>query len=193
MTIPSRHRLLSDTQLRAGEPDCRAIVKHACHVYLSSLAYCTPVCANALEKIMRLTNFSDFALRLLMYAAAREDRLITIEEASEVYNISRAHLMKIANTLTKAGYLKAVRGRSGGLALAKPPHRIKLGDVIRTTEPDFALVECFGAGNECVITRSCRLRGILHEGLEAFNAVLDKYTLADLMIRPKYFGVRPAA
>ena len=142
---------------------------------------------------MRLTNFSDFALRLLMYAAAREDRLITIEEASEVCNISRTHLMKIANTLTKAGYLKAVRGRSGGLALGKPPHKIKLGDVIRTTEPDFALVECFGAGNECVITRSCRLRGILHEGLDAFNAVLDKYTLADLMLRPKDFGVRPAA
>ena len=142
---------------------------------------------------MRLTNFSDFALRLLMYAAAREDRLITIEEASEVYNISRAHLMKIANTLTKTGYLKAVRGRSGGLALTKPPHKIKLGEVIRATEPDFALVECFAPGNECIITRCCRLRGILHEGLDAFNAVLDKYTLADLMLRPKDFGVQPAA
>jgi Rrf2 family nitric oxide-sensitive transcriptional repressor len=128
-----------------------------------------------------------------MYAAAQGDRLITIEEASEVYNLSRAHLMKIANTLTRAGYLKAVRGRSGGLALAKPPHKIRLGDVIRATEPDFTLVECFGTGNECIISRCCRLRGILHEGLETFNAVLDKYTLADLMLRPKDFGVRPAA
>ncbi len=142
---------------------------------------------------MRLTNFSDYSLRLLMYAAAREDRLITIEEASEVYGISRAHLMKIANTLTRAGYLKAVRGRSGGLMLAKPPHKIGLGDVIRATEPDFTLVECFAPGSECIITRCCRLRGILHEGLGAFNAVLDKYTLADLMLRPKDFGVRPAA
>lgn len=142
---------------------------------------------------MRLTNFSDYSLRLLMYAAAQGDRLITIEEASEVYNLSRAHLMKIANTLTRAGYLKAVRGRSGGLALAKPPHKIRLGDVIRATEPDFTLVECFGTGNECIISRCCRLRGILHEGLETFNAVLDKYTLADLMLRPKDFGVRPAA
>jgi Rrf2 family transcriptional regulator, nitric oxide-sensitive transcriptional repressor len=142
---------------------------------------------------MRLTNFSDFCLRFLMYAAARPDRLITIEEVSKVYNISRAHLMKVANTLTKAGYLKAVRGRSGGLALAKPPDKIGLGEVIRATEPDFALVECFGAGNECVITRSCRLRGFLHEGLDAFNAVLDKYTLEDLMLRPKDFGVRIAA
>ena len=142
---------------------------------------------------MRLTNFSDYCLRLLMYAAAREDRLITIEEVSEIYDISRGHLMKVANTLTKAGYLRAVRGRSGGLMLAKPPGEIGLGEVIRATEPDFALVECFGAGGECIITRSCRLRGILHEGLDAFNAVLDKYTLADLMLRPKDFGVQSAA
>ena len=142
---------------------------------------------------MRLTNFSDYCLRLLMYAAVRQDRLVTIEEVSEVYNISRAHLMKVANTLTKAGYLKAVRGRSGGLTLAKPPGKIKLGEVVRATEPDFALVECFGAGNECIITPSCRLRGILHEGLDAFGKVLDRYTLADLMLRPKDFGVRPAA
>lgn len=141
---------------------------------------------------MRLTSFSDFAVRLLMYAAAHDDRLITIEEASEVYDISRAHLMKITNALTKAGFLKAVRGRSGGLSLAKPPHKIGLGDVIRATEPDFALVECFGAGNRCTITRCCRLRGVLCEGLAAFNAVLDRYTLADLMLRPKDFGPRPA-
>lgn len=142
---------------------------------------------------MRLTSFTDFALRLLMYAAAHEERLITIEEASEVYDISRAHLMKVTHTLTRAGFLKAVRGRSGGLALAKAPHKIRLGDVVRATEPDFALVECFGTGNQCLITRSCRLRGILHEGLDAFSAVLDKYTLADLMLRPKDFGARPAA
>ena len=142
---------------------------------------------------MRLTNFTDFALRLLMYAAAHEDRLVTIEEVSEVYDISRAHLMKITNTLTRAGFLKAVRGRSGGLTLARPSRKIRLGSVIRATEPDFALVECFATSNQCLITRSCRLRGILHEGLDAFNAVLDKYTLVDLMLRPKDFGVRPAA
>jgi Rrf2 family nitric oxide-sensitive transcriptional repressor len=142
---------------------------------------------------MRLTSFTDFALRLLMYAAAHQDRLITIEEASEVYDISRAHLMKVTNTLTRAGFLKAVRGRSGGLMLAKPPSKIRLGDVVRATEPDFALVECFADGNQCIITRSCRLRRFLHEGLDAFNAVLDKYTLVDLMLRPKDFGVRPAA
>jgi Rrf2 family nitric oxide-sensitive transcriptional repressor len=142
---------------------------------------------------MRLTAFTDYALRLLMYAAAHEDRLVTIEEASGVYGISRAHLMKITNRLTKAGLLRAVRGRSGGLTLAKPPREIRLGDVVRITEPDFALVECFATGNQCIVTRRCRLRGILHEGIEAFGAVLDKHTLADIMLRPKDFGVRPAA
>ncbi len=142
---------------------------------------------------MRLTNFSDFSLRLLMYAAANQDRLITIEETSKIYGISRAHLMKIANTLTRTGYLKAVRGRSGGLALAKPPKKIRLGDVLRATEPDFHLVECFGNDNQCIITRACRLHGILHEALGAFSATLDRYTLADLMLRPKDFGMRPAA
>lgn len=142
---------------------------------------------------MRLTNFSDFSMRLLMYAAVNGDRLITIEETSEVYDISRAHLMKIANTLTRAGYLKAVRGRSGGLKLAKPPKKIRLGDVLRATESDFDLVECFTKDSQCVITRACRLRGILHEALDAFAATLDRYTLADLMLRPKDFGLRPAA
>ncbi len=141
---------------------------------------------------MRLTSFSDLSLRLLMYAAANQDRLITIDETSEVYDISRAHLMKIANTLARAGYLKAVRGRSGGLTLGMPPEKVRLGDVFRVTEPDFNLVECFTADNQCVITRACRLRGVLHEALDAFSATLDRYTLADLMLRPKDFGVRPA-
>ena len=97
----------------------------------------------AAESPMRLTNFFDYTLRLLMYAATHSDRLITVEETAGVYGISRTHLMKVANQLTREGYLKAVRGRSGGLTLAKRPNRIKLGDVLCATEPDFALVECF--------------------------------------------------
>jgi Rrf2 family nitric oxide-sensitive transcriptional repressor len=142
---------------------------------------------------MRLTNFSDYALRVLMYAATQSDRLITIEETAATYGISRAHLMKVANQLTRAGFLKAVRGRSGGLALAKRPNRIKLGDVLRATEPDFALVECFTADNRCIITPRCRLRVALHEALAAFTATLDRYTLADLILSPKDFGIKPAA
>lgn len=142
---------------------------------------------------MRLTNFSDYALRLLMYAAAQEDRLITIEETAELYGISRTHLMKIANLLTRAGYLKAVRGRSGGLTLAKPPKKIRLGDVLRATEPDFALVECFTPESDCLITPRCRLRGVLNEALSAFLRKLDSYSLADLELHPKDFGIKPAA
>lgn len=140
---------------------------------------------------MRLTNFSDYAMRLLMFAAA-QDRQITIEEAAQVFDISRNHLMKIATALTRAGYLKAVRGRSGGLILGKLPDKIRLGDVVRATESDFALVECFSSDNQCVITRRCRLKRIVHEALDAFTATLDRYTLADLMLRPKDFGILPA-
>jgi Rrf2 family nitric oxide-sensitive transcriptional repressor len=142
---------------------------------------------------MRLTNFSDYALRILMYAAMRSERLITIEETARVYGISRAHLMKVANQLTRAGYLKAVRGRSGGLALAKEPDDIRLGDVVRATEPDFALVDCFADGERCLITPRCRLRGALNEALAAFLQTLDRYTLSDLILSPEDFGIRPAA
>ena len=142
---------------------------------------------------MRLTNFSDYALRVLMYAAARSDRLITIEETAEVYGISRAHLMKVANQLTRAGFLKATRGRTGGLALAKRPDKIRLGDVIRVTEPDFALVECFTPESNCLITPRCRLKGVLKEALNSFVETLDRYTLADLILSPKDFGIKPAA
>ena len=141
---------------------------------------------------MRLTNFSDYALRILMYAAVVQDgRLITIEETAEAYGISRAHLMKVANQLTRAGYLKAVRGRSGGLTLAKRPDRIRRSDVLRATEPDFALVECMTTDNHCVISPRCRLRGALNEALTAFLETLDGYTLADLIVSPKDSTTRP--
>ncbi|WP_137934684.1 Rrf2 family transcriptional regulator [Mesorhizobium comanense] len=142
---------------------------------------------------MRLTDFSDYSLRLLMYAAARAGQLVTIEETAQVYGISRAHLMKVANQLTRAGFLKAVRGRHGGLTLARPPAQIRLSDVLRATEPDFALVECFRSENACLITPRCRLRGMLKEALAAFSGTLDRYTLADLLLSPEDFGIQPAA
>ncbi|KQZ99911.1 BadM/Rrf2 family transcriptional regulator [Mesorhizobium sp. Root157] len=142
---------------------------------------------------MQLTNFSDYALRVLMFAAAHGDRLITIEETAEVYGISRAHLMKVVNQLTRSGFLKSVRGRFGGLSLASSPEQINLGDVLRVTEPNFGLVECFTADNRCILTPRCKLRGILHEALTAFTGTLDRYTLADLILSPEDFGLRPAA
>jgi Rrf2 family nitric oxide-sensitive transcriptional repressor len=137
---------------------------------------------------MRLTTFSDYALRVLMYAGTAGDRLITIEETAKVYNISRAHLMKVVNILTKSGYLEGVRGRSGGLRLAKRPEKINLGAVMRETEPDFALVECFATGNQCVITGCCRLPNVLNEALNSFVATLDRYTLADIMLTERDFS-----
>lgn len=141
---------------------------------------------------MRLTNFSDYALRMLMLAASAGERLITIEETARTFGISRAHLMKVATALTRAGFLKAVRGRSGGLALAHDPKDIRLGDVVRATEPDFHLVECFATGDACLITRPCRLPRILREALDAFTATLDRYTLADIILKPEDF-LSPAA
>lgn len=135
---------------------------------------------------MRITVLSDYALRLLMYSAAH-DRIVTIEEVAESYGISRAHLMKIANMLTRGGYMIAVRGRHGGLRLAKEPHHINLGDVLRLTEPDFALVECFATGSQCVITEPCRLPKILNEALASFLSTVDKYTLADIMLSASSF------
>ncbi|MCO5148146.1 MAG: Rrf2 family transcriptional regulator [Aquamicrobium sp.] len=138
---------------------------------------------------MRLTNFSDYALRMLMYAASAGDRLITIEETARVYSLSRTHLNKVANTLTRGGYLKAVRGRSGGLTLARRPEAIRIGDVIRLTEPDFSLVECFATGNQCVLTRCCKLAGVMSEAAASFQATLDRYTLADIALTPgDFFG-----
>ncbi|HZV17833.1 MAG TPA: Rrf2 family transcriptional regulator [Sphingobium sp.] len=142
---------------------------------------------------MRLTNFSDYALRLLMFAASHEQRLVTIEETSRVFGISRGHLMKVANQLTRAGYLKAVRGRSGGLSLARPAGDIRLGEVLGVTEPDFVLAECFGGDNCCLITPRCRLRTALGEALSAFIGTLNRYTVADLVLRPEDFGLARVA
>ncbi len=136
---------------------------------------------------MRLTTFSDYALRLLMYAAAAGERLITIEETSQVYKISRGHLMKIANTLTRAGYLQGVRGRSGGLTLAKKPEDIRLGDVVRISETDFDLVECFGTGNQCIITKRCRLPNVLNEALGRLHEIARSIHIGGPHIAAKGF------
>lgn len=136
---------------------------------------------------MRLTTLSDYALRVLMYAAASGDRLITIEETARAYGISRAHLMKVVNVLTRGGFLKAVRGRSGGFTLARSPEAINIGDVIRITEPDFALVECFATGNQCIVTGCCKLPSILNEALNSFVTTLARYTLADLLLTKTAF------
>jgi len=134
---------------------------------------------------MRLTVYSDYALRLLMYLAVKDDGLATIAEIAQSYGISKNHLMKVAHELGVAGYVETVRGRGGGLRLARPREAIGLGDVVRHTEPDMTLVPCFAAGGcDCVIERCCVLRKALQRAGDAFLEVLDGYSLADLA-RPR--------
>ncbi len=135
---------------------------------------------------MHLTMHTDYALRLLMLLAMEPDGLHTIEEVARRYDISRNHLMKVVQTLTQGGFVKSLRGRSGGLRLGREADAINLGAVVRTTEDGFELVECFDAArNSCVVAPACGLRGPLDEALSAFLHVLDGYTLADMVSNPR--------
>lgn len=131
---------------------------------------------------MRLNLHTDYALRVLMFLALDPGRLHTIESVSSRYGISRNHLMKVAQTLGRAGLVDNQRGRGGGMRLARAASDIRLGDVVRATEDSFALVECFNSErNGCVLAPACGLRSPLDEALAAFLAVLDGYSLADLV------------
>jgi Rrf2 family transcriptional regulator, nitric oxide-sensitive transcriptional repressor len=129
---------------------------------------------------MRLTRYTDYALRTLIYLGLSEPRQGSIAEISRAYGISENHLTKVVHHLGRLGLVKTSRGRGGGLRLALPPEQIIVGQVVRQTEDDLALVECF-ANDACAITSACRLRGVLGEALAAFLTVLDRYTLADLL------------
>jgi Rrf2 family nitric oxide-sensitive transcriptional repressor len=130
---------------------------------------------------MRLNLQSDYALRLLMHLAANDGQLVTIKQVADRFRISQNHLMKVAHVLGREGFIQTVRGRSGGLRLARRPETIRIGDVVRRMEGDFALVECFtGGAAGCFIVPACRLKGVLREALEAFMSVLDRYTIGDL-------------
>ncbi len=135
---------------------------------------------------MRLNLQTDYALRLLMHLAANSERLVRISDVADRFRISRNHLMKVAHLLGREGLIQTVRGRSGGLRLACSPQDIRVGDVVRRMEGGIHLVECFSEdGGGCLISGACRLKKALHEALRAFLAVLDGYTLADLVQSPK--------
>jgi Rrf2 family nitric oxide-sensitive transcriptional repressor len=131
---------------------------------------------------MHMNDQTDYSLRVLLYLACRDkDQLANIQEIARTYSISENHLMKVVHKLAKKGYIETIRGHGGGLRLAKAPADINLGEVIRQTEENFYLVECFNAGTDCcIITPVCQLRTVLQEALGAFFQVLDRYTLADL-------------
>lgn len=135
-----------------------------------------------LRAAMQLTYFTDYALRTLMYLAAHPERLVPIAEISASYGISNHHLTKVANLLARGGFVQAVRGRGGGLQLARAPKEIVVGEVVRACEPNLHLVECFDrANNTCPIVPACGLARVLVEAQQQFLATLDGHTLGDLV------------
>lgn len=129
---------------------------------------------------MQLTRYTDYAMRMLLHVATRDDGdLSSIQEIAEVYDISRDHLKKVAHDLGQAGFLETVRGRNGGLRLGRPAEEITIGQIVRHTETGFDLVDC----STCLIAPACTLPRILNEATRAFLAVLDRYTLADLLAK----------
>jgi Rrf2 family transcriptional regulator, nitric oxide-sensitive transcriptional repressor len=130
---------------------------------------------------MRLTSFTDYSLRVLMYVAAQPGRHTTIAEIAAAFGISESHLTKVVHHLGKTELLTNARGRGGGVALASAPEQINLGAIVRAAEANHALVECFDTkANHCLITPVCGLRAVLEQALDAFYGVLDRYTLADI-------------
>lgn len=131
---------------------------------------------------MKLTSFTDYALRVLIYLAAQPGKRATIAQIAASFDVSENHLTKVVHFLGKNGWLANVRGKGGGLELAMPPERVGLGQVVRHTEGQAMPAECFDeGGGHCCIAGVCRLSGVLGEAVKAFYAVLDKYTLEDLV------------
>jgi Rrf2 family nitric oxide-sensitive transcriptional repressor len=130
---------------------------------------------------MKLTLFTDYSIRVLLYLGAQPGKLCSIGEVAQAYRVSQNHLMKVVNRLARQGYVESVRGRSGGIRLGRVPEAINLGALVRDTEDGFELVGC----GRCVAAPACGASGVLDEALGAFMAVLDRYTLADLLGRPK--------
>jgi Rrf2 family nitric oxide-sensitive transcriptional repressor len=134
---------------------------------------------------MRLTRYTDYAMRVLLYLGVRPGTQCSIAEIARAYGVSQNHLMKVVNDLVNAGYLISARGRFGGVRLARPPVEINVGGVVRHTEGGFDLVDC----TDCVIAPACGLTGALRQALGAFLAVLDGYSLADLIADPAAFAM----
>jgi len=128
-----------------------------------------------------LTNYTDYTLRMLIYLALKTEGRATIAEISARYGIAETHLMKVAHELGIAGDIETIRGKGGGLRLARRPEAIRVGEIVRRTEPDLAIVPCFAEQAICMIEPECILQRAMHKALQTFLAELDGYTLADLV------------
>lgn len=150
---------------------------------------------------MKLTNYSDYALRSLIYLAVipKDGELANIDDIAHAYNISKGHLSKIIHQLGKLGYIQSVRGKGGGICLAKDPSKINIGKLIRHTESDFGILQCLDDNSKntnnkislvnisddasgCTIFPACHLKGVFHKAMLAFVDVLDSHTLADILV-----------
>lgn len=131
---------------------------------------------------MRLTSYTDYTLRTLMYLGVNRDRLVTIQDIADLHTISKNHLMKVVYQLALSGIVETVRGRNGGLRLKREPADINIGALVRATETDFFMAECFDrANNRCPLTPNCKLKSALAEATRAYLAVLDGVTLETLL------------
>ncbi|BAB04776.1 nitric oxide-sensing transcriptional repressor NsrR [Halalkalibacterium halodurans] len=132
---------------------------------------------------MQLTSYTDYSLRLLLYLALQpKDKLSSVKQVATIYNISYNHLTKVTYELGKLGLIETIKGRNGGIRLAKAPEEINIGAVVKQTEDNLELVECFNhETNTCILNPVCRLKGVLHEALTAYLRVLEQYTLKDLL------------
>lgn len=130
---------------------------------------------------MHITQHTDYALRVLIHLGVNTDRLVTIAEISERFDISRSHLMKVVNQLVREGFVEGLRGKGGGLRLARHAREIPVGDVVRRMERAMELVECFSANSKCLLDPACRLKAVLSSALDAFLAELDRVSLAQLL------------
>lgn len=133
---------------------------------------------------MKLTDYTDYSLRVLIFVAVHPDEPITIQRIADAYAIPKNHLVKIVQRLGQLGYLHTMRGRTGGIRLGKPAKDINVGEVVRAMEPDFNMVQCFQQENRCAITPVCGLRGVLNQALVAYFRVLEQYSLQDLVHNP---------
>lgn len=130
---------------------------------------------------MHIKRYTDYSLRVLVYLGLHRDRIVTIAEIATAFNLSKNHLMKVVKDLGSEGFVRSIKGKAGGLTLAREPEDINIGEVVRRMEGEFDLVECLGPNNTCCIVPACKLKPVLYEATQRFLEALDPFSLADVL------------